>query len=50
MRVHAARHRARGIDDGHGHAVRLAGARDGTAAQQRGGGAIALLAQGDPPH
>src|SRR5262249_11232284 len=24
--------------------------RDGAAAQQRGGGAIALLAQGDPPH
>jgi hypothetical protein len=24
--------------------------RDGAAARQRGGGVIALLAQGDPPH
>jgi hypothetical protein len=51
MGVHAAGHRARSIYDGHESSLPLARCQGmAPAAQQRGGGVIALLAQGDPPH
>jgi len=49
VRTYAARRRARDIYDGHCHPFRLRGVKGWRRRRQRGGGAIALLAQGDPP-